>query len=234
MKKLWKVVLRPYEVFVELKPSPNPVRPLTIVLCFLVVGSVANALATGYDAVQREGERSADFRSSSSSSSYSVGERIDVQDAGDTAMDSPLVVVFMIVTTAFAAGLLYFLGLLVVATYLSVIAKSFGTDIGFARWFAFSCWVSLPLIFTSLGWLGEAFVSHETRESIRLLAPLTWFDQSLAGYAQTIRIDTVWISLIAIFGFYSWTQKTIGFAATVILVPALVFTIVSTEILKLI
>lgn len=234
MKKLWKVLLRPYEVFVELKPSPDPVRPLTVVLCFLVVGSVANELATGHDAVQREGERSVDIRSSTSSISYSVDERIDVQDAGDTAMNSPLVVVFMIVTTAFAVGILYFLGLLVVAIYLSFIAKSFGTDIGFARWFAFSCWVSIPLIFTSLGWLGEAFFSVETRDSIRLLAPLTWFDQSLAGYAQAIRIDTLWISLIAIFGFHSWTQKTIGFAATVILVPAVLFTIVSTEILKLI
>ena len=232
MNELVNFLVRPYQVFSRLKLNPIALLPFMLVLCSLVVGSVANSLAKGYEAVRVESNASMDSNSTSSSSAYSVRVGSDSGDTDKTAMDSPLVIGFMISTTAFGTGLLYFLGLLITALYLAFVAKTFGTDIGFARWFAFSCWISVPLVLTSLGWTYEALTIGARLDHISLLAPLTWFDLSLGGYADVLRIDSLWIVLLAILGFKNWTQKNIGFVATAIVVPATLYMILAMEIAR--
>ena len=228
-----QVLLRPSSAFVALKNDPYPLKPILVVLGALAIGSACMALAEGIAAAGRFGDHTVEHRDASLRETSSL-ERVFVQDETATeAMGSPLVVFFMVLTSITLAGVLYFTGVLTVATYLYFIVSGEGRDLGFYRWFSLSCWASTPLVLTATGMVVDSFIDAISNDSIRLLAPLTWLDVSAAGYAAVARIDLVWIVVLMSIGVRTWLQRSAGFAWTVTVIPALIYMVTATELARL-
>lgn len=136
------------------------------------------------------------------------------QDMFRNNMDLPQVLTFTVVGSTL--GYILINGIL--ATYLNIMTRIDEENVnGFADWYGFTWWVSLPVIFSSLFSMVMILLSDSPQLSPTALGVTSvayWFnvpmDSQWFNLAQGIRLESFWIMYLIAVGINQWTRININ------------------------
>lgn len=204
MSKLWRVLFFPKQVFAELRDNTSATLPLALLV---VCGSICIASIAFLDGTLTD-----------------LGT-IDAQqiqsDLGATTNGPARVTDAIVGSALYVLGIV--LGLLTLATYYWIGGKSFLVDIAWRRWFAFTCWSTVPIIYWSIATTAIVFLCGVDFK--HGLSPLTWLgvDQP---WAALLNAAFVWIVVISVQGIRSWGSHRVGTSTIIVLVPYVLYILI--------
>ncbi len=204
MTRIWRILFFPNQVFTELRENASSSTPLALLLS---CGALCMALIAYVEGV--------DFN-------VSELERLQVETeqegiargttrATDAIVGSVLFVIGMVV------------GLLTLGTYYWIAGKSFQFETSWPRWFAFTCWSAIPVIFWSIATF--ALVSFFGVEYKNGFAPLTWLGIN-QPWAALLNVAVVWTIFISIQGLRCWGSQRLSTSTIIVLVPYVLYILI--------
>lgn len=117
--------------------------------------------------------------------------------------------------------------LLLQALYLLVVGKVTRLSPGFKHWFALSCWTSLPVLLSTVVAAILLLLADNAQVAPGVVAPLSLNELVLhvpegsPGHTlfQSLNIPALLCWALMIIGFRTWSQRSWGFSAVVVLLP---------------
>ena len=117
--------------------------------------------------------------------------------------------------------------LLLQALYLLVVGKVTRLGPGFKHWFALSCWTSLPVLLSTVVAAILLILAENAQVPPGVVAPLSLnalvmhVPEGSPGHTlfQSLNIPALLCWALMIIGFRTWSQRSWGFSAVVVLLP---------------
>ena len=115
------------------------------------------------------------------------------------------------------------------AAWLSGISLLSNDGIGFRYWFSMICWCALPLVFGYAASLVNLFVSDATFLPADRINPLSFSSllniesangRMLRETMQSLDITAIWSMTLVVFGYHTWTQRSLLKSALIVFSPA--------------
>ena len=115
------------------------------------------------------------------------------------------------------------------AAWLSGISLLSNDGIGFRYWFSMICWCALPLVFGYAASLVNLFVSDATFLPADRINPLSFSSllniesangRMLRQSMQSLDITAIWSMALVVFGYHTWTQRSLLKSALIVFSPA--------------
>ncbi len=210
----------PQEAFRTIREKPRPWFPLALILpaLVLVMGLYFNMVDLGWFL-------EAQLRSLPPEQALTDAEMAQALEGVERTRG--VVATVAAVGAAIFATVLYF----VMSLYLWIASSVAKHGIRFIQAFALVCWCALPSLLGAIAGLANLLISDVTFLPQHLVNPLSFGSllgvepipgdrgrQTLAGLDLTV----VWTLVLLVLGYQSWSGKSLGIAAAIVLAPYVV------------
>ncbi|PRC94469.1 YIP1 family protein [Solimicrobium silvestre] len=117
-----------------------------------------------------------------------------------------------------------------IAVYFLIVAKVSNLTIGFGQWFAFATWSAVPsLLSIPLGVI-QILLTQQGQLAPNQLNPLSLnqlffhIDMNLpwAGLLDNITVTSIWVMVLMVIGFQTWSKKSRATSIAVVVTPCLI------------
>lgn len=117
------------------------------------------------------------------------------------------------------------------AVYFVLVSLTSGDGIKFKQWYCLVCWCSLPVILRAIASLVTIMLSSNGQIGQEQLNPLSLNNlffglhtgEDGVAFLSAIDLISLWCMTLTVIGYQSWSQKSWGTAAAIVLAPYLIF-----------
>ena len=243
MNNLLRVFIAPGEVFDSMKETIEPVPPLLALLLCVAVFTGAQSLFVSDESYIQQAEEAASgmFNFFEGFVERLGGEEAveefhkEFEDVTDGSTADELLIDFVGValtpeqiqtsrilgafTNPIAALIWVGLGIIILATYFSIVGNSRETRRAWSQWFAFTLWSMMPVALYYLLFLVVTVFTGELAPRY-YLAPLAWIPGMQANaFAVNLTFGMVWVIWIQTVGMHRWVDRPLPLCLILVSIP---------------